>query len=87
MLDEEVPGKVPQLQLEVREVDRLHRLAIDAGPDAMRMAAALLLVEDDHTWLTGQAELRLDLADGLLEDRYGHVCRFRRAETESPSDK
>ena len=67
-------------------VDRLHGVGVDAGPDAMRMASALLFMKDDHSWLTSQAQLGLDIADRFLEFTDWNVRRLGRAQAKGKQE-
>src|SRR5690606_10279868 len=60
----DLPRAGPELHVVMADGDRLHPVEVDPRPDDMAMLAALLLVEDDGTRLSGEAELALDVVGG-----------------------
>ncbi len=76
----ELARHVPQLDLEVVQVDRSHPLAVDTRPDSVSVSPTVLFVKDDGAGLTFQPELCFDLLDGLFEVLDGRIRAFRRVE-------
>lgn len=60
----QLSGEVFEFQLEVRQVNGLHVVGVDARPDHMGMTAAFLLMKNDRSWLSIQTQLVLYLFDG-----------------------
>jgi len=59
----ELSGHIPQFQLVVRQINGLHVLHVDTGPDDMSVAASFLFVEDDGAGLTVQPEFLFGFLD------------------------
>jgi len=60
MIEKQITRQIPQPVFEMRQVDRLHRLRINARPHGVRVTSSFLFVHDNGTRLTRQAKLFLD---------------------------
>lgn len=57
MIQKQIAGQIPQLVFEMRQIDRLHFISVDARPHHMRVATTLFLMHHNCTGLIRQSQL------------------------------